>query len=86
MIAWPDANAVAAALPQYEAQLPDIAWFQQKLAQHGYAISQTGLLDEQTRNVLVAFQAKFRNTKWDGVPDAESAAILEVLTAPKPKL
>jgi N-acetylmuramoyl-L-alanine amidase len=85
LIAWPDATAVAALRPQYEAQLPDMAWFQQKLAQHGYATPQTGVLDEQTRNVLVAFQAKYRNSKWDGIPDAESAAILDVLTAPKPK-
>ncbi|WP_028103494.1 peptidoglycan recognition protein family protein [Pseudoduganella violaceinigra] len=85
LIAWPDANAVAAVRPQYEARLPDIAWFQQKLALHGYATPQTGVLDPETHNVLVAFQAKYRNSKWDGVPDAESAAILDVLTAPKPK-
>ena len=85
LIAWPDASAVAALRPQYEAQLPDIAWFQQKLALHGYATPQTGVLDQETRNVLMAFQAKYRNSKWDGVPDAESAAILDVLTAPKPK-
>jgi len=85
IIAWPDAAAVAARQPQYEAQLPDIAWFQQKLALHGYATPQTGVLDEQTRNVMVTFQAKYRQAKWDGVPDAESAAILDVLTAPKAK-
>jgi N-acetylmuramoyl-L-alanine amidase len=85
LIAWPDAAAVAAVRPQYEAQLPDIAWFQQKLAQHGYATPQTGVLDPETHNVLATFQAKYRNSKWDGVPDAESAAILDVLTAPKPK-
>ena len=85
LIAWPDANAVAAVLPKYQEQLPDIAWFQQKLAQHGYATPQTGMLDPETRNVLVVFQAKYRNSKWDGEPDAESAAILDVLTTPKPK-
>jgi N-acetylmuramoyl-L-alanine amidase len=82
LITWPDANAVAAQRPAFDAQLPDIAWFQQRLAQHGYAVPQTGVLDEATRNVLVTFQAKYRPARWDGVPDAESAAILAVLTVP----
>lgn len=84
LVQWPDANAVALARARYDAGLPDIAWFQQKLAQHGYAVPNTGVLDEATHNVLVAFQTKYRQANWDGWPDAESAAILEVLTAPKP--
>lgn len=83
LIAWPDAGQVAAQRVVYEAQLPDVAWFQQKLAQHGYAAPQTGVFDEATRNVMVAFQSKYRQSSWTGEPDAESAAILEVLTAPK---
>jgi N-acetylmuramoyl-L-alanine amidase len=84
LITWPDASAVAEKRAVYEAQLPDIVWFQNKLAAHGYATPQTGVMDEATRNVLVTFQSKYRQAKWDGVPDAETAAILDVLTAPKP--
>lgn len=83
LVAWPDAAQVAAQRAVYDMQLPDIAWFQQKLSQHGYATPQTGVFDEATRNVMVAFQSKYRQSKWDGEPDAESAAILDVLTAPK---
>ena len=86
LIVWPDATRVAAVQPAFEAMLPDVAWFQQKLSAHGYAIVQTGELDEQTRTVLGAFQMKYRPAKYDGQPDAESAALLEVLTAPVPKL
>ena len=35
-----------------------------------------------TRQVLVAFQMRFRPAKFDGEPDAECAAILAALTSP----
>jgi hypothetical protein len=41
-------------------------------------------LDAATRNVLVAFQMRHRPLRFDGVPDAETAALLHVLTAPRP--
>jgi N-acetylmuramoyl-L-alanine amidase len=82
LVAWPDATRVAAVRPAFDALLPDVSWFQQKLATHGYAIAQTCVLDEQTRNVLSAFQAKYRPANIDGNPDAESAALLDVLTTP----
>lgn len=84
LIVWPDAARVAAVRPAFDAMLPDVAWFQQKLSAHGYAIVPSGELDEQTRTVLAAFQMKYRPAKYDGQPDAESAALLEVLTAPAP--
>jgi N-acetyl-anhydromuramyl-L-alanine amidase AmpD/CubicO group peptidase (beta-lactamase class C family) len=80
LIPWPDAKQVAARRAAYEAQLPDIKWFQQKLAQHGYATPQTGVLDKATIDVISAFQMRFRQSKFDGQPDAECAAILDVLT------
>jgi N-acetylmuramoyl-L-alanine amidase len=82
LILWPDANRLAAVRPVFETQLPDITWFQQKLARHGYGIAQSGVFDEATRNVLSAFQSKFRPANIDGNPDAETAAMLEVLTTP----
>jgi len=82
LIAWPDANRVAAALPQYQARLPDAVWFQKKLALHGYAVPQSGQFDRETQNVLSVFQSKFRQSKFDGAADAETAALLDVLTTP----
>jgi N-acetylmuramoyl-L-alanine amidase len=79
---WPDATRVAADRPVFDAQLPDIAWFQKKLATYGYGLQQNCLLDEHTRNVLSAFQSKYRPANFDGNPDAETAALLDVLTTP----
>jgi N-acetylmuramoyl-L-alanine amidase len=39
------------------------------------------VLDEATKNVLIAFQSKYRQEKFDGMPDAQTAAMLDVLTA-----
>jgi N-acetylmuramoyl-L-alanine amidase len=83
LIPWPDAGQVAARRAVHEAQLPDIVWFQKKLAQHGYVLPQSGVLDDATRNVLFAFQSRYRQAKYDGEPDAETAAILDVLTRPQ---
>jgi N-acetylmuramoyl-L-alanine amidase len=82
LIPWPDANLVAAKRGVFDQQLPDIAWFQQKLSQHGFAVPLNGELDERTQEVLSAFQMKYRQANFDGVADAETAALLEVLTMP----
>ena len=86
LVAWPDQARVADARSRFEQQLPDIAWFQKKLAAHGYAIVQTGTLDTDTRTVLGAFQMKYRPAVYDGTPDAQTAALLEVLTSATPGL
>jgi N-acetylmuramoyl-L-alanine amidase len=85
LIVWPDAARVTAVRPQFDAALPDVAWFQKRLAQWGYATPQTGELDQATRNVLISFQMKYRPAIIDGTPDAETAALLDVLTTPAPK-
>jgi N-acetylmuramoyl-L-alanine amidase len=82
LIQWPDAVRVQQKIPEYEAALPDTEWFQQKLALHGFEVPRHGDLDEPTRRVLSAFQMKYRPVKFDGTPDAETAAMLEVLTSP----
>ena len=82
LIKWPDANRLAAVRPVFDAALPDVAWFQRKLATHGFGFVQSGVLDVQTRAVLTAFQMKYRPRDIAGVPDAETAALLEVLTTP----
>jgi N-acetylmuramoyl-L-alanine amidase len=85
LVQWPDFARAALVKPGYEQVLPDAAWFQEKLATHGYAVPRTGEFDEATRNVLVAFQMKYRPMTIDGVADAETAALLDVLTTPAPK-
>ncbi|MGE8416134.1 MAG: N-acetylmuramoyl-L-alanine amidase [Pseudomonas sp.] len=80
---WPNAQAVARQQAFYAASLPSISWFQQQLARLGYATPQTGELDVATRNVLAAFQMHYRPGRFDGTPDAESAAILQVLNQTK---
>jgi N-acetylmuramoyl-L-alanine amidase len=69
-------------VPIFQAQLPDVAWYQKKLATWGYGLVQSGNLDEQTRLVLSAFQMKYRPANIDGMPDVETAALLEALTNP----
>lgn len=83
LIRWPDADLVAQKRPIYEQQLPDIDWFQQKLAKFGYAVPLNAELDEATVNVIAAFQMKYRPSLFDGMPDAETAAMLDVLTRPR---
>lgn len=77
---WPDEGKVAALTPHFERALPDVAWFQQRLARIGYFVPLHGQLDKATRDVMVAFQMRFRPARYDGEPDAECAAMLAVLT------
>ena len=82
LVSWPDAARVSASQAAFEQGLPDIAWFQRMLALHGFAVPQNGELDAATRNVLVAFQMKYRPARFDGEPDAETAALLDSLVNP----
>lgn len=65
---------------QFERQgLPDVAWIQDQLARVGYSTPKTGRLDKTTRNVVAAFQMRYRPSLYDGVPDAQTLAILKSL-------
>ena len=80
LLPWPDADAVAAERMRYaSAGLPTITWFQDALAAQGYRVPRHGHLDDETRNVIAAFQMKYRPARFDGEPDAETAAMLQVL-------
>ena len=79
---WPDAAHVAAQRAVYEAQLPDAAWFQAALAQWGHEIAPTGVWDAHSQRVLMNFQMRYRPGLCTGQPDAESAALLQVLNTP----
>ncbi len=83
LIVWPDANLVAARRAAFDANVPDVEWFQKSLQRHGFEIPLHGELDKQTRAVIAAFQMKYRPEKFDGAPDAETAAMLDALNSPK---
>ena len=82
LIVWPDPDAVTAARAQYAKELPAVLWFQQRLRTHGFDVPQSGQLDQVTRSSLSAFQMKYRPSRYDGEPDVETAALLEVCTRP----
>ena len=82
LIPWPDATQVAERRARFETALPDTAWFQRMLARHGFAVPEHGELDGPTRRVVAAFQMKYRPARHDGTPDAETAAMLDVLLNP----
>lgn len=81
LIPWPDATRVSLRQSEFERKMPDVAWFQKKLTEHGFAIPQNALLDDETRRVISAFQMKYRPVRFDGNPDPETAAILDELTS-----
>lgn len=81
LLPWPDAQAVAQQQMLFSQSLPTVAWFQQQLQAQGYLVPEHGELDEATRNVLAAFQMKYRPARYDGEPDAETAALLLVLNS-----
>jgi N-acetylmuramoyl-L-alanine amidase len=80
LITWPNQEQVEAKKPLYQQSLPEITWFQTKLALIGYSTPQTGILDKETLNVLKVFQSRYRQSVVDGTPDAETAALLDVIT------
>ena len=81
LIPWPDAKAVAERKAAYDVALPSIFWFQEKLLKHGFTLPASGEQDKLTTDIISAFQQKYRPARFDGLPDAETAAILEVLTS-----
>ena len=81
LIPWPDPAEVARRLPAFQSRLPDALWFQDRLAAFGYAVPLSGILDGETQRVIAAFQMRYRPARYDGAPDAETAAMLDILTA-----
>lgn len=83
LVPWPDDAQVEARRAFYAAgALPDVAWFQERLAQVGYRVPQHGELDDATRDVISTFQMKYRPNDIAGQPDAETAAVLDVASTP----
>ena len=82
LIPWPDAAEVARRQRVFEQELPDVEWFQRMLSRHGFAVPLDGALDEETVRVIAAFQMKYRPARFDGQPDAQTAALVDVLVNP----
>tara|TARA_R110000868_G_scaffold91038_1_gene252446 strand:+ start:2632 stop:3417 length:786 start_codon:yes stop_codon:yes gene_type:complete len=79
LLSWPDPTEVARQQMLFSASLPSVQWFQEQLARQGYLVPRHGELDEATRNVIAALQMKYRPARYDGEPDAQTAALLMVL-------
>lgn len=76
---WPSETEVARRTDQLAGWTPPVAWFQQYLRQFGYEIPAHGQADRATRNVIAAFQMRFRPDRHDGLPDSQTAALLATL-------
>lgn len=78
---WPDPQRVCRYLDGRAPDAPaDILPLQAALRRYGYDQTPlTGELDEDTRIILSAFQMHFRPDNIDGLPDAETAAIVQAL-------
>ena len=75
----PEPRQVTATQQWLAGRTPPISWFQHALAAWGYEVPQTGELDTATRNVIAAFQMRFRQDDYRGQPDSQTAALLAAL-------
>jgi N-acetylmuramoyl-L-alanine amidase len=76
---------VAPAAPDAAPLTPDeLRRFQHLLADYGYAITDSGTLDEATRKVTDAFQRHFNPPLVNGIPDRSSLRTAEQLLAALP--
>jgi N-acetylmuramoyl-L-alanine amidase len=80
LIPWPDEQQVVAAEAHWRTALPSAVWWQERLAAHGFDVPHSGVLDAESRRVLAVFQMRYRPARYDGEPDTETAALLEVVT------
>ncbi len=74
--AWPDAATVhkhLAERPEHQVVAADVLL--KALAAYGYNVPQSGVLDDDTRQVIRAFQMHFRPAAISGIPDAQTEAI-----------
>ena len=80
LISWPNHAQLTQAAEQLGAQVPDHAWFQSRLKTLGYGLEVNGVWDELSAACLRAWQMKYRPSRYDGLPDLESAVWLLALT------
>jgi len=78
----PDEQQVVAAETHWRDALPSAGWWQEHLTAHGFDVPHSGVLDAETSRALAVFQMRYRPARYDGEPDSETAALLEVITSP----
>lgn len=77
---WYDEEKAALYRTEFKRKgLPSTAWIQDELDRVGYDTPRHGKLDKATRNVIKAFQMRYRPRLYDGIPDAETLGILRSL-------
>lgn len=62
--------------------LPSVSWLQAQLRHLGYKVPLHGVLDQETQNVISAFQMRYRPQNHNGQPDIETIAILSAMPQP----
>ena len=77
--AWYDDETVIRYWEQFNLQLPTVTQMQEALHVYGYPIEISGEVDEQTRNVLRAFQHHFLPYRVSNEFTVETAAVLYAL-------
>lgn len=78
--AWPDEAQVLAIEQAISIEQGiDYKWIQDNLKRYGYAIDSTGRLDEQTQDVIRAFQMHFEPENYSGKPSKRTISLLEAL-------
>lgn len=81
---WYDERLASAYTARFtQKELPSVASIQNWLQQAGYTVPQHGKLDDETKNVIAAFQMHYRPARYDGEIDAQTAGILKALISPK---
>ena len=73
--AWPDDETVIAYWERFNREMPTVMQMQEALHAYGYAIDITGEVDEQTQNVLRAFQHHFLPYRVTEQFTVETAAV-----------
>ncbi|PCD00401.1 N-acetylmuramoyl-L-alanine amidase [Halopseudomonas pelagia] len=76
---WPEQQKVEHYQRQLGGQTPPVQWFEMALEQFGYNLARAPEQVNASKNLLAAFQMRFRPARFDGVADAETAAILAAL-------
>jgi N-acetylmuramoyl-L-alanine amidase len=77
--AWPDDATVIRYWERFRLDPPPLIRVQQALSAYGYGIDVTGEYDEQTRDVVSAFQLHFRPADVSGALSPDTVAILFAL-------
>ena len=77
--AWYDDETVIRYWEQFTQQAMPVANVQSALKAYGYGIEVTGILDQQTKNVLRAFQMHFRPSRVSSEATTETVAVLYAL-------